>query len=178
MKQNNSPSSAPPINPSPKIDASTLQEMDLLIGFDVFSVVMTPDEMEEIDRQEEEYERMGIKHSVDLPEGTYRKRYFNTTLFQIESFLEGFDKKHNTPIIYLTLLHELTRKSETYAVKTTIEDFLPYISLFGCGIVELKQSYEVQRIDLNQLLDPELIEEEEGEEEEEEDFDSEKPATN
>ena len=146
-----------------KINASTLQEMDLLVGFDVYSVVISPDEMEEIERQEEASERFGLHSTVDYPEGEYRKRYFNTTMFQIESFLESYDKKHDTPIIFLTLLNELTRKTETISVKSTIEDFLPYISLFGCGLVELKQSYEVQRVNLDELLEYEEESEEEGE---------------
>lgn len=154
-----------PTSPNSKINASTLQEMDLLVGFDVYSVVISPDEMEEIERQEEASERFGLHSTVDYPEGEYRKRYFNTTMFQIESFLESYDKKHDTPIIFLTLLNELTRKTETISVKSTIEDFLPYISLFGCGLVELKQSYEVQRVNLDELLEYE----EESEEEEEED---------
>lgn len=154
-----------PASPNSKINASTLQEMDLLVGFDVYSVVISPDEMEEIERQEEASERFGLHSTVDYPEGEYRKRYFNTTMFQIESFLESYDKKHNTPIIFLTLLNELTRKTETISVKSTIEDFLPYISLFGCGLVELKQSYEVQRVNLDELLEyeEESEEEEEGE---------------
>lgn len=160
--------------PTSKINASTLQEMDLLVGFDVYSVVISPDEMEEIERQEEASERFGLHSTVDYPEGEYRKRYFNTTMFQIESFLESYDKKHDTPIIFLTLLNELTRKTETISVKSTIEDFLPYISLFGCGLVELKQSYEVQRVNLDELLEYEKEEEEsegegEGEGEGEED---------
>lgn len=154
-----------PAPPNSKINANTLQEMDLLVGFDVYSVVISPDEMEEIERQEEASERFGLHSTVDYPEGEYRKRYFNTTMFQIESFLESYDKKHDTPIIFLTLLNELTRKTETISVKSTIEDFLPYISLFGCGLVELKQSYEVQRVNLDELLEYE----EENEEEEEED---------
>lgn len=148
-----------------KINASTLQEMDLLVGFDVYSVVISPDEMEEIERQEEASERFGLHSTVDYPEGEYRKRYFNTTMFQIESFLESYDKKHDTPIIFLTLLNELTRKTETISVKTTIEDFLPYISLFGCGLVELKQNYEIKRVSLDDMLEDAFEEEEEGEEE-------------
>lgn len=155
-----------PTSPTSKINASTLQEMDLLVGFDVYSVVISPDEMEEIERQEEASERFGLHSTVDYPEGEYRKRYFNTTMFQIESFLESYDKKHDTPIIFLTLLNELTRKTETISVKSTIEDFLPYISLFGCGLVELKQSYEVQRVNLDELLEYEEEEESEGEGEE------------
>ena len=162
------PSSTPSQNSNvstSKINASTLQEMDLLVGFDVYSVVISPDEMEEIERQEEASERFGLHSTVDYPEGEYRKRYFNTTMFQIESFLESYDKKHDTPIIFLTLLNELTRKTETISVKTTIEDFLPYISLFGCGLVELKQNYEIQRVSLDDMLEDVFEEEEEGEEE-------------
>lgn len=162
------PSSTPSQNSNAstsKINASTLQEMDLLVGFDVYSVVISPDEMEEIERQEEASERFGLHSTVDYPEGEYRKRYFNTTMFQIESFLESYDKKHDTPIIFLTLLNELTRKTETISVKTTIEDFLPYISLFGCGLVELKQNYEIQRVSLDDMLEDAFEEEEEGEEE-------------
>jgi len=162
------PSSTPSQNSNvstSKINASTLQEMDLLVGFDVYSVVISPDEMEEIERQEEASERFGLHSTVDYPEGEYRKRYFNTTMFQIESFLESYDKKHDTPIIFLTLLNELTRKTETISVKTTIEDFLPYISLFGCGLVELKQNYEIQRVSLDDMLEDAFEEEEEGEEE-------------
>jgi len=159
------PSNTPTSTPTSKINASTLQEMDLLVGFDVYSVVISPDEMEEIERQEEASERFGLHSTVDYPEGEYRKRYFNTTMFQIESFLESYDKKHDTPIIFLTLLNELTRKTETISVKTTIEDFLPYISLFGCGLVELKQNYEIQRVSLDEMLEDAFEEEEEGEEE-------------
>lgn len=159
------PSSTPSQNSNAstsKINASTLQEMDLLVGFDVYSVVISPDEMEEIERQEEASERFGLHSTVDYPEGEYRKRYFNTTMFQIESFLESYDKKHDTPIIFLTLLNELTRKTETISVKTTIEDFLPYISLFGCGLVELKQNYEIQKVSLDDILEDAFEEEEEN----------------
>lgn len=167
MSNQVNPAPTSPTSPTSKINASTLQEMDLLVGFDVYSVVISPDEMEEIERQEEASERFGLHSTVDYPEGEYRKRYFNTTMFQIESFLESYDKKHDTPIIFLTLLNELTRKTETISVKSTIEDFLPYISLFGCGLVELKQSYEVQRVNLDELLEYEEEEEEsEGEGEE------------
>ena len=57
------PSSTPSQNSNvstSKINASTLQEMDLLVGFDVYSVVISPDEMEEIERQEEASERFGV----------------------------------------------------------------------------------------------------------------------
>lgn len=169
MSNQVNPAPTSPTSSTSKINASTLQEMDLLVGFDVYSVVISPDEMEEIERQEEASERFGLHSTVDYPEGEYRKRYFNTTMFQIESFLESYDKKHDTPIIFLTLLNELTRKTETISVKSTIEDFLPYISLFGCGLVELKQSYEVQRVNLDELLEYEEEGEEESEGEGEED---------
>jgi hypothetical protein len=143
------------------------QNTEMLVGFEVYTVIKDPLDMNKDEEEAELFDRLGIKPSKEkdsvVPEGSYRKRYFNTSLFQIISIVEAYDEKFDTPIVIMELLNVLNKFEETLTVKGTLNSFIPYISLFGATIVEVKpaKDEDIQRIKLGYMKegDSEIISE-------------------